>query len=30
MSNKSTTYKSLKVWQEIDYPVSLFLALPRI
>jgi predicted ATPase len=30
MSNKSTTYKSLKVWQEIDYPVSPFLALPRI
>jgi hypothetical protein len=30
MPNKSTTYKSLKVWQEIDCPVSLFLALPRI
>jgi hypothetical protein len=30
MSNKSIAYKSLKVWQEIDCPVSLFLALPRI
>jgi methyltransferase (TIGR00027 family) len=30
MANKSITYKSLKVWQEIDYPVSPFLALPRI
>ena len=30
MSNKSIPYKSLKVWQETDYPVSPFLALPRI
>ena len=25
MSNKSIPYKSLKVWQETDYPVSPFL-----
>ena len=30
MSNKSIPYKSLKAWQETDYPVSLFLALPCI
>jgi adenylate cyclase len=30
MSNKSTPYKSLKVRQETDYPVSPFLALPHI
>jgi hypothetical protein len=30
MSNKSIPYKSLKVWKETDYPVSPFLALPRI
>jgi hypothetical protein len=30
MYNKSIAYKSLKVWQEIDCPVSLFLALPGI
>jgi hypothetical protein len=30
MSNKSIPYKSLKVWQETDCPVSPFLALPRI
>src|SRR4029453_6176232 len=30
MSNKSISYKSLKVRQETDYPVSPFLALLRI
>jgi crotonobetainyl-CoA:carnitine CoA-transferase CaiB-like acyl-CoA transferase len=30
ISNKSTPYRSLKAWQEINYPVSPFLALPRI
>jgi hypothetical protein len=30
MYNKSMAYKSLKVWQEIDCPVCLFLALPGI
>src|SRR5712671_5396679 len=30
MSNKSISYKSLKAWQEADYPGSSFLALPRI
>jgi hypothetical protein len=30
MSNKSISYKSLKVWQATNYPVSPFLALPRI
>jgi len=30
MSNKSIGYKSLKAWQETDYPVSPFLALPCI
>jgi IS1 family transposase len=29
-SNKSIAYRPLKVWQEIDCPVSLFLALPSI
>src|SRR5216684_1773147 len=28
MSNKSTSWKSLKAWQETDYPISPFLALP--
>jgi hypothetical protein len=28
ISNKSISYKSLKAWQETDYPVSPFLALP--
>src|SRR5713101_4495490 len=27
MSNKSTSWKSLKAWQETDYPISPFLAL---
>ena len=30
MSNKSITWKSLKAYQETDYPVSPFLALPCI
>ena len=30
MSDKSISYKPLKVWQATDYPVSPFLALPRI
>jgi succinoglycan biosynthesis transport protein ExoP len=29
-SNKSTPKKSLTAWQKTDYPVSPFLALPRI
>jgi hypothetical protein len=29
-SNKSNPYRSLKAWQETGYPVSPFLALPRM